>query len=135
MKNLPEHILKKVEIIKSIILTRSGLLSEYGNNLSFTIGDIHYDNNTDTVIELVLEVKFEDIYCTECDFEPENISEIIMEIKNKIYQASNIGLNEDLKLNNKFSSLRGVLFYDCKIWRDQFTELNFGIFFDPGQTY
>jgi hypothetical protein len=33
------------------------------------------------------------------------------------------------------SSLRGVLFYDCKIWRDTFEELRFGIFFDPGTSF
>ena len=84
--------------------------------------------------DLVLEVNLKDVYCTECDFEPENISKLITEIKEKLYKASKFYISEKMELKNG-NSLRGVLFYDCKIWRDEFETLTFGIFFDPGHNY
>jgi hypothetical protein len=135
MKNLPQKIKTKIEVIKNIIATKSGLLSEYGQSgFEIKLGDITYFDADDSVTDLVLEVTLKEIYCDECDFEPENISEIILKFKEKLYKASNFYISKKMELKSG-SSLRGVLFYDCKIWRDTFEELRFGIFFDPGTNY
>ena len=135
MRNLPQKVKTKIEVIKNIIATKSGLLSEHGSdNFKITLGDIGYLQAEDIVSDLVLEVTLKDVYCTECDFEPENISKLITEIKEKLYKASKFYISEKMELKNG-NSLRGVLFYDCKIWRDEFETLTFGIFFDPGHSY
>ena len=135
MNNLPQKVKTKIEVIKNIISTKSGLLSEHGSdNFKITLGDIGYLQAEDIVSDLVLEVNLKDVYCTECDFEPENISKLITEIKEKLYKASKFYISEKMELKNG-NSLRGVLFYDCKIWRDEFETLTFGIFFDPGHNY
>ena len=135
MRNLPQKVKTKIEVIKNIIATKSGLLSEHGSdNFKITLGDIGYLQAEDIVSDLVLEVNLKDVYCTECDFEPENISKLITEIKEKLYKASKFYISEKMELKNG-NSLRGVLFYDCKIWRDEFETLTFGIFFDPGHNY
>jgi hypothetical protein len=135
MNNLPQKVKTKIEVIKNIIATKSGLLSEHGSdNFKITLGDIGYLQAEDIVSDLVLEVNLKDVYCTECDFEPENISKLITEIKEKLYKASKFYISEKMELKNG-NSLRGVLFYDCKIWRDEFETLTFGIFFDPGHNY
>jgi hypothetical protein len=135
MRNLPQKVKTKIEVIKNIIATKSGLLSEHGSdNFKITLGDIGYLQAEDIVSDLVLEVTLKDVYCTECDFEPENISVMITEIKEKLYKASKFHISEKMELKNG-NSLRGVLFYDCKIWRDEFETLTFGIFFDPGHNY
>ena len=85
MKNLPSDIIRNIEVLKSVILTRSGLLSEYGDNVSIIMGDIAYNEKENKVYELVFEIKIINVDCPECDFEPENISEVILELKNKIY--------------------------------------------------
>lgn len=135
MSNLPQKVKTKIEVIKNIIATKSGLLSEHGpGNLEIRLGDIGYFRDDDIVSDLVLEVTLKNIYCTECDFEPENISTIIAEIREKLYKASKFYISQKMELKNG-NSLRGVLFYDCKIWRDEFETLTFGIFFDPGHDY
>lgn len=135
MNNLPQKVKTKIEVIKNIIATKSGLLSEHGlGNFEIKLGDIGYLQPEDIVSDLVLEVTLKNIYCTECDFEPENISTIIAEIREKLYKASKFYISEKMELKSG-DSLRGVLFYDCKIWRDKFETLTFGIFFDPGYDY
>jgi hypothetical protein len=125
----------KIDKIKNIILSRSGLLSEYGiNNVKIEV-DEFYENETEGVTDLVFSITLTDIYCDECDFEPENIGRIILELREKIANASNFYMSGNLDLKSSSSSLRGVLFYESKIWRDTFEKLSFGIFYDPGKTY
>jgi hypothetical protein len=135
MKNIPENILKKIEMLKSLILAKSGLLSEYGSNVSIITGDVVYDREKNKVNELIFEIKINDVDCPECDFEPENISQEIVKLKTKIYKGSVVGLTENLQLKNTYSSLRGVLLYTCDLYGDNFEKLEFGVFFDPGFKY
>jgi len=135
MKNLPEKYSSKIKTMKNVILTTSGLLSEYGNEIKLEVGDIHYDQNTDKVYEIVFELSLTDVYCPECDFEPSMVSKTIEEIIEKIYKGCQFGLTPDLQFKNSFSSMRGVLLYDCKLWRDNFEKITFGIFIDPDQKY
>jgi hypothetical protein len=132
---VPQEYTSKVDKIKNIILSRSGLISEYGmNNVKIEV-DEFYESETEGVTDLVFSITLTDIYCDECDFEPKNIGNIILELKDKIEKASNFYMSENLDLKSSSTSLRGVLFYESKIWRDTFENLTFGIFYDPGKTY
>lgn len=135
MKNVPEKYLSKIKTMKNVILTTSGLLSEYGNSIELTIGDVAYDIKSDTIYEIVLELKLTDIYCQECDFEPSMVSTTINEIIHKIIKGCKFGLTNDLQFKNSFTSTRGVLLYETKLLGDNFEYILFGIFIDPGQKY
>jgi hypothetical protein len=132
---VPPEYTAKVEKIKNIILSRSGLISEYGvNNIKFEVDEFYEFDNGD-VSEIVFSLRLNDVVCDECDFEPQLISETILEIKNKLENACSFYISPKLELKSNQSSLRGVLFYDCKIWRNEFQELTFGIFYDVGEEY
>lgn len=132
---VPQQYTAKVEKIKNIILSRSGLISEYGvDNIKFEVEEF-YEFDSGDVSEIVFSLRLNDVVCDECDFEPENISEMISKIKEKIYKASSFYISPKLELKSNQTSLRGVLFYDCKIWRNEFQELTFGIFYDVGEEY
>jgi len=132
---VPQQYTAKVEKIKNVILSRSGLISEYGvNNIKFEVDEFYEFDNGD-VSEIVFSLRLNDVVCDECDFEPQLISETILEIKNKLENACSFYISPKLELKSNQSSLRGVLFYDCKIWRNEFQELTFGIFYDVGEEY
>jgi hypothetical protein len=132
---VPPQYTAKVEKIKNVILSRSGLISEYGvNNIKFEVDEFYEFDNGD-VSEIVFSLRLNDVVCDECDFEPQLISETILEIKNKLENACSFYISPKLELKSNQSSLRGVLFYDCKIWRNEFQELTFGIFYDAGEEY
>lgn len=132
---VPPQYTAKVEKIKNVILSRSGLISEYGvNNIKFEVDEFYEFDNGD-VSEIVFSLRLNDVVCDECDFEPQLISETILEIKNKLENACSFYISPKLELKSNQSSLRGVLFYDCKIWRADFEYLTFGIFYDVGEEY
>jgi hypothetical protein len=132
---VPPEYTAKVEKIKNIILSRSGLISEYGlNNIKMEVEEFYKFDSGD-VSEIVFSLRLNDVVCDECDFEPQLISETILEIKNKLENACSFYISPKLELKSNQSSLRGVLFYDCKIWRNEFQELTFGIFYDVGEEY
>ena len=132
---VPPQYTAKVEKIKNVILSRSGLISEYGlNNIKFEVEEF-YEFDSGDVSEIVFSLRLNDVVCDECDFEPQLISETILEIKNKLENACSFYISPKLELKSNQSSLRGVLFYDCKIWRNEFQELTFGIFYDAGEEY
>ena len=66
------------------MLSYQGLvISEYGlDNLKMEV-DEFYDSSENGVEEIVFSLRLNNIVCDECDFEPQLISEIILEIKNK----------------------------------------------------
>jgi hypothetical protein len=132
---VPPEYTTKVEKIKNVILSRSGLISEYGlDNLKMEV-DEFYDSSENGVEEIVFSLRLNNIVCDECDFEPQLISETILEIKNKLENACSFYISPKLELKSNQSSLRGVLFYDCKIWRSEFEYLTFGIFYDVGEEF
>lgn len=132
---VPPQYTAKVEKIKNVILSRSGLISEYGlNNIKMEVEEF-YEFDSGDVSEIVFSLRLNDVVCDECDFEPQLISETILEIKNKLENACSFYISPKLELKSNQSSLRGVLFYDCKIWRNEFQELTFGIFYDAGEEY
>ena len=133
MSKIPQKFEGKVNTMKNIIMTTSRLLSEYGNSVSIEVGDFY--NVGDEVNEIVLEIKITDVDCPECDFEPSVISDTINEIIGKIYKGCKFGLTGDLQFKNGFTSTRGVLLYETKLWRDNFEYLLFGVFIDPGKKY
>jgi len=132
---VPPEYTTKVEKIKNVILSRSGLISEYGlDNLKMEVDEFNtFEDNT--VSDIVFSVILNDIECDECDFEPQMISKIILEIRSKLEDAANFYISPTLELKSSGNSLRGVLFYDCKLWRAEFQELSFGIFYDAGEEY
>jgi hypothetical protein len=133
---VPPQFTTKLEKIKNIILSRSGLLSEYGpSRVKIEVEEIYETNGGTEVLELVFSLRLNNIDCDECDFEPRFISEKISEIRNRLDTASEFYISPTLELKSSKSSLRGVLFYDCKIWRGEFEQLTFGIFYDVGVEY
>lgn len=136
MNNLPENIKKKLELMKTIILSNSGLLREYSyDQIDMRVGDVNYDQNKNEVYEIVFELTIKDVYCPECDFEPRTVGDVIQELVNKITEGSKFGLTSDLQFKNSFNSTRGVLLYETKLWGDNFEYIVFGIFIDPGHKY
>ena len=136
MNNLPENIRKKLELMKTIILSNSGLLREYGyDQIDMQVGDVHYNQNKNEVYEIVFELTIKDVDCPECDFEPRTVGNVIQELVNKIVEGSKFGLTSDLQFKNSFNSTRGVLLYETNLWRDNFQYIVFGIFIDPGHKY
>jgi hypothetical protein len=136
MNNLPENIKKKLELMKTIILSNSGLLREYGyDQIDMQVGDVHYNQNKNEVYEIVFELTIKDVDCPECDFEPRTVGNVIQELVNKIVEGSKFGLTSDLQFKNSFNSTRGVLLYETNLWRDNFQYIVFGIFIDPGHKY
>ena len=132
---VPPQYTAKVEKIKNVILSRSGLISEYGlNNIKMEV-DEFYDSSENGVEEIVFSLRLNNIVCDECDFEPQLISKTILEIKNKLENVCSFYISPKLELKSNQSSLRGVLFYDCKIWRSDFEYLTFGIFYDVGEEF
>jgi hypothetical protein len=136
MNNLPENIKKKLELMKTIILSNSGLLREYGyDQIDMRVGDVDYNQNKNEVYEIVFELTIKGVYCPECEFEPRTVGNVIQELVNKITEGSKFGLTSDLQFKNSFNSTRGVLLYETKLWRDDFEYIVFGIFIDPGHKY
>lgn len=135
MRNVPEIYLSKIKTMRNVILTTSGILSEYGDSVKLEIADIDYHQPNNEVYEIVFELTIKDVYCSECDFEPSMVSNTINEIISKILKGCNFGLTKDLQFKNSFNSTRGVLLFETKLWRDNFEYIIFGIFIDPGQKY
>lgn len=132
---VPQQYTTKVEKIKNIILSRSGLLTEYGfNNIKIEVEEF-YEFGDNEVSEIVLSLKLNNVECDECDFEPEQIGKTILKLRDKLTKAASFYISPTLELKSSKSSLRGVLFYDCKIWRSEFEYLTFGIFYDVGEEY
>jgi hypothetical protein len=132
---VPSQYTTKVEKIKNIILSRSGLLTEYGlNNLKMEVEEF-YESGDNEVSEIVFSLKLNDVECSECDFEPEQIGKTISELRDRLTRAASFYISPTFELKSTKSSLRGILFYDCKIWRAEFQELTFGIFYDVGEEY
>lgn len=132
---VPPEYTNKIDKIKNIILSRSGLISEYGlDSLKIEVEEF-YDSSESGVEEIVFSLRIKNIACDECDFEPQLISETILDIKNKLVDACSFYISPTLELKSSKSSLRGVLFYDCTIWRAEFKQLTFGIFYDTGEEY
>lgn len=132
---VPPQYTAKVEKIKNVILSRSGLISEYGlSRVKLEVSEF-YESGGNEVLEIVFSLRLNNIDCDDCDFEPQIISKTILDIKNKLEEASSFYISPTLELKSSKSSLRGVLLYDCKIWRAEFQQLTFGIFYDAGQEY
>lgn len=135
MKNIPKEFLNKIETLKSLILTKSGLLGEYRKRVELDVDDIIYFETPNRVTELVLKLTIKGLDCDMCDFEPENISREIMNLVSMISNASDVGIDSDFKFAMNYSSLRGVLVGGCNLWRDTFESVEFLIFYDLGTEY
>lgn len=134
MGNVPQKYQTKIDTIKNVILSTSGILSEYGiNSINFELADFYESKNG--VEEIVFELTIKNVYCPECDFEVNAVSRTINEIIDKIHKGCRFGLTKELKFKNSFNSTRGILLYETKLWRDDFEYIVFGIFLDPGQEY
>ena len=94
-----------------------------------------YESGDNEVSEIVFSLKLNDVECSECDFEPEQIGKTILELRDRLTRAASFYISPTFELKSGKSSLRGILFYDCKIWRAEFQELTFGIFYDVGVEY
>ena len=133
--NIPQNVISKLNVIKNVIKSTSGLYIEYGDDVEISLAELDFNKETGEVYEIVFEMNIKDVYCPECDFEPNSISETINEIISKINKGCNFGLTSDLQFTSSFNSTRGVLVYETKLWRDNFEYILFGIFIDPGTRY
>jgi len=137
MKRLPELYNKKIDIIKKVILTRSGFLSEFGmNNIRIDLIDPRYrtENNQLKFSELIFEVELRDIDCDECDFELSSILRTLEDYHDRLFEASSIMIDEDLKVKNG-TCLRGILNFQIEYANSTINKVVFGVFFDVGYSY
>jgi hypothetical protein len=137
MKRLPELYNKKIDIIKKVILTRSGFLSEFGmNNIRIDLIDAIYrtENNQLKFSELIFEVALSDIDCDDCDFELRSILRTLEEYQDRLYEASSIMIDEDLKVKNG-TCLRGLLNFQIEYANSTINKVVFGVFFDVGRGF
>jgi hypothetical protein len=137
MKRLPEIYNKKIDIIKKVILTRSGFLSEFGmTNISIDLIDstYHLESNEFKFTELIFEVGLKGIDCDDCDFELESIMGLIESYKERLYEAASIFIDENLKVKNG-NCLRGLLNFQIDYSNSTINKVVFGVFFDVGSAY
>lgn len=138
-RNLPPKIKSKIDTLKNVILATGGFTSEFGNDVSLNLVQIDYDYTNDEsfkVYEIVLSINFKNVYCDDCDFETEKLSDMLFEMREKVRNACNkFWLTEDLQFKKGATSCRGVLNWEFKYATDNFDQLSFGIFLDPGSSY
>lgn len=136
MKKIPERYRSKIETIKKAVLIRSGLLSQYKNDIKIEL--INYDFAGDeeiTFYELVFLVTIKNgIECLDCSHETDDIIEIIQEIQNKLYEAGRFKLDNDLNVKSG-NSLRGSTVDGFSYHFDEIKNLEIGIYYDIDSDY
>lgn len=139
MKNFPEKYRQKLETIKRAILIRSGMLSEYGDNIELRL--VNYDltkidgQNETKFYELVFLLRIKtNIDCSDCAHNSEDIIIALNEVKNKIYKGATFYIDEDLTIKSG-NSLRGILTTSFNYYWDDIEDIEFELFYDVGESY
>ena len=66
----PQKYIQKIEDIKRLVLIRSKLLSEFGNEgVKMELDDYSYDQKLDIFHELIFTIDLKSIDCDDCDIE------------------------------------------------------------------
>ena len=139
MKKIPEKYRSKIETIKRAILVRSGLLSEFGKNITIELTNYDFQNivtvENPKFYELVFLLKINTtLECYDCAHNPDDIMETIHSVFNKVYKAARFFIDDDLIIKNG-SSLRGVLVDKFRFGFDEINDLGFSIFYDVGEQH
>jgi hypothetical protein len=139
MKKIPEKYRSKIETIKKAILIRSGLLSEFGKNVTVELTNYDFQNivtvENPKFYELVFLLKINTtLECDDCAHNPDDIMETIHSVFNKVYEAARFFIDDDLIIKNG-SSLRGVLVEEFRFGFDEINDLGFSIFYDVGEQH
>jgi hypothetical protein len=130
-RTLPQKYIQKIEDIKRLVLIRSKLLSEFGNEgVKMELEDYSYNQNLDIFHELVFYIDLYSIDCDECDFEVDSLADDIKNYKTKILNGARFRLTPKLDIVSG-NSTRGVLLSEIKYNFSEFQKLSFGLYIDP----
>ena len=127
----PEKYNQSLETLKTLILVRSKLLSEFGRDVTIELSDYQYEPKDDFFYELVFDINIKNVDCGDCDFEPEEISNTILHYKDKIDNAAHFHLSPKLQISNGTSTTRGVLLNEIHMNWSEFQTLSYSLFIDP----
>ncbi len=127
----PEKYNQSLETLKTLILVRSKLLSEFGRYVTIELSDYQYEPKADFFYELVFDITIKNVDCGDCDFHPEEISNTILHYKDKIDNAAHFHLSPKLQISNGTSTTRGVLINEVHMNWSEFQTLSYSLFIDP----
>lgn len=130
-RRFPEKYNQSLETLKTLILVRSKLLSEFGRDVTIELSDYQYEPKDDFFYELVFDINIKNVDCADCDFEPEEISNTILHYRDKIEKAAQFHLSPKLQISNGRSTTRGVLLNEIQMKWSEFQTLSYSLFIDP----
>jgi len=130
-RRFPEKYNQNLEALKTLILVRSKLLSEFGKDVTIELSDYQYNPKEDFFYELVFDITIRNADCGDCDFEVEEISNNISHYRDKIVNASNFHLSSQLQISSRGNTTRGVLLNEVHMNWSEFQTLSYSLFIDP----
>jgi hypothetical protein len=133
-RRFPEKYRQNIETIKTLIMVRSKLLSEFGkDNISIELVDHEYNQTEDYFNELVFEIIIKNVDGDDCDFYPEQISKTILKYRDRIDKSSQFHLSDKLQISNGGGTTRGVLVNEVQFRFSEFEILSYSLFIDPSE--
>ena len=97
----PQKYIQKIEDIKRLVLIRSKLLSEFGNEgVKMELDDYSYDQKLDIFHELIFTIDLKYIDCDDCDIEIDSLADTIKNYNDKIINGSRFGVTSKLDIVN-----------------------------------
>lgn len=130
-RRFPEKYKQSLETLKTLILVRSKLLSEFGRDVTIELSDYEYELKDDIFYELVFDINIKNVDCRDCDFEPGEISDTILHYRDKIENAAQFHLSPKLQISNGRSTTRGVLLNEIQMKWSEFQTISYSLFIDP----
>jgi hypothetical protein len=127
----PQKYIQKIEDIKRLVLIRSKLLSEFGNEgVKMELDDYSYDQKLDIFHELIFTIDLKYIDCDDCDIEIDSLADTIKNYNDKIINGSRFKVTSKLDIVNG-DTTRGVLLSEISYKFSEIQKLSFGLFIDP----
>lgn len=127
----PQKYIQKIEDIKRLVLIRSKLLSEFGNEgVKIELDDYSYDQKLDIFHELIFNVELKYIDCDDCDIEIDYLADTIKNYNSKIINGLKFKVTPKLDIVSG-DSTRGVLLSEITYKFSEIQKLSFGVFIDP----
>jgi len=127
----PQKYIQKIEDIKRLVLIRSKLLSEFGNEgVKIELDDYSYDQKLDIFHELIFNIDLKSIDCDDCDIEIDYLADTIKNYNSKIINGLKFKVTPKLDIVSG-DSTRGVLVSEITYKFSEIQKLSFGVFIDP----
>jgi hypothetical protein len=126
----PQKYIQKIEDIKRLVLIRSKLLSEFGNEgVKIELDDYSYDQKLDIFHELIFNIDLKSIDCDDCDIEIDYLADTIKNYNSKIINGLKFKVTPKLDIVSG-DSTRGVLVSEITYKFSEIQKLSFGVFID-----